>query len=234
VPRTPLRLLTIVTFGRSGSTALQSALNAHPDVLIRGENYNALSGLWNYWGSLVDSSSRHHSGKPNSPWFGTAKLDPEMAREDLTNHVYRTLLRPKASTLWAGFKEVRYEVAYFPTAAALCSYLLFLQELLPGLSFLINTRNPQSAARSGWWQQHPNAQTMLQQTNDIFLSTSHALTNMLGDQRVQLIDYDSWRLNHDLLVESLKTLGFPVDRGIIEQSLSTVLTHGQSAVRESH
>ena len=40
--------LTIVTFGRSGSTALQAALNAHPHTIIRGENYNALRGLHAY------------------------------------------------------------------------------------------------------------------------------------------------------------------------------------------
>ena len=222
-----LRLLTIVTFGRSGSTVLQSALNSHPNVLIRGENYNALSGLRDYWTSLVDSAARHQSGKPHHPWFGTAKLSPAQARDDLTNHVVSTLLRPKASTSWTGFKEVRYEGAYFPSTAALCSYLLFLQEMLPGLSFLINTRNPQAAARSGWWQQHPNAQGMLQRTNEIFHATSAALTKLLGEHRVQLIDYDSWRAQPEVLVQALSTLGFPADRGIIDHALAEVLIHGQ-------
>lgn len=224
------RFLTIVTFGRSGSTVLQSALNSHPNVLIRGENYNALSGLRDYWTSLVDSAARHHSGRPHHPWFGTAKLSPVQARDDLTTHVVGTLLRPKASTRWTGFKEVRYEGAYFPSTSALCAYLLFLQELLPGLSFLFNTRNPRAAAQSGWWQQHPNAQGMLQQTNNIFHATSSALTKLLGEHRVQLIDYDSWRTHPEILVKALDELGFPVDKDIIDDAVAKVLTHGQHPV----
>jgi len=230
VSTTRPRCLAIVTFGRSGSTVLQSVLNAHPDTLIRGENYNALTGLWDYWTSIVDSAGRHHSGKPNHPWFGTAKMAPVEVREDLTNHVFDALLRPKNSTTWTGFKEVRYEAAYFSTTTALCSYLLFLQELLPDLCFLLNTRDPETAARSGWWQQHPNAQEILHQTNDIFRSSSTALTNLLGEQRVQLIDYDSWRAKPELLFAALTSMGFPADKLTIERALSEILTHGQSQV----
>jgi hypothetical protein len=68
---------------------------------------------------------------------------------------------------------------------------------------------------------------MLQRTNDIFHATSAALTKLLGEHRVQLIDYDSWRTQPEVLVQALSTLGFPADRDIIEHALAEVLIHGQ-------
>lgn len=226
-PVQPTQFITIVTFGRSGSTALQSVLNAHPDVIVRGENYNALVGLWQYWTSLADASARHHAGKPNHPWFGTAKLDTHSALEDLRAHVIDRVLRPKPTTRWSGFKEVRYEKAYFPTTAMLLSYLLFLQELLPGLRFVINTRDPESAARSGWWSKHPDAQTVLSQTNQQLREASTALAQLCGSDRVQLLDYDDWKTDPSQVFDALKNLGFAPQEEIVKSTLETFLSHGQ-------
>ena len=38
-----LRYLTVVTYGRTGSTVVQAALNALPGVVVRGEN---VGGHW--------------------------------------------------------------------------------------------------------------------------------------------------------------------------------------------
>ncbi len=219
--------ITIVTFGRSGSTALQSALNAHPQTLIRGENYNALTGLWNYYTSIVDSASRHHAGQPDHPWFGTARLKPNTVRAELHDSVVNTLLRPRRDTQWLGFKEVRYESAYFTDPVFMASYLLFLQELLPGLSFLFNTRSAEQAARSGWWIEHPDAQSTLERTENTMRSTASLLSALLGENRVQLIDYDQWNSDSSLLTQALERLRFPVEPSLIDSALSTVLAHGQ-------
>ncbi|MHB1068086.1 MAG: hypothetical protein ACYC2Z_11785 [Candidatus Nanopelagicales bacterium] len=41
-----LRFVTVVTYGRTGSTVIQAALNALPGVVVRGENYAAMRGLY--------------------------------------------------------------------------------------------------------------------------------------------------------------------------------------------
>lgn len=228
VPATPTKFITIVTFGRSGSTALQAVLNAHPDVVIRGENYNALTGIWQYWTSVTDASDRHHAGRPNHPWFGTAKLDAQTALLDLRRHVLDTILRPKPTTRWSGFKEVRYEKAYFPTTTTLLSYLLFLQELLPGLRYLVNTRDPDSAAQSGWWQKHPDARTILMQTNQQLREVSEALGRLCGFDRIQLLDYEEWKHSSSRVYQALNNLGFEPDRQIVDATLGTFLSHGQA------
>ena len=225
---TGLKFLTIVTFGRSGSTILQSALNAHPGVIVRGENYNAFTGLWRYWTSIQDSAQRHHSGKPDHPWFGTAKLHPQSVLNDLHEHAVTRILRPKATTEWTGFKEVRYERAYFPDSVTLLSYLLFLQELFPGLAFLFNIRDPMEAAKSGWWSTHPDAVQVLEHTNSNLERVAYDLEELLGSHRVQTLNHDYWKLDSTLIVHALTHLGFPVQADLVTEVLSTHLTHGKS------
>ncbi|MEY4137633.1 MAG: hypothetical protein RL205_1761, partial [Actinomycetota bacterium] len=92
--RKPLRYLTVVTYGRTGSTAIQATLNALPGVLVRGENYNAFRGLHDYVQSIAETADRHSSGKPTHPWYGSAKLSPPDVVDDLRRHVVETVLRP--------------------------------------------------------------------------------------------------------------------------------------------
>ena len=82
-----LRFVTVVTYGRTGSTVLQAALNALPGVIVRGENYSALRGLNAYVQAIAETADRHHAGKPTHPWFGSARLSPADVVADLRRHV---------------------------------------------------------------------------------------------------------------------------------------------------
>ena len=175
-----LQFLTIVTFGRSGSTALQAALNAHPDTIIRGENYAALRGMQDYVDAVAAAADRHHAGKSHHPWFGTARLDATAVLRDQRRHVIEYLLRPKPTTRWTGFKEVRYEVGHISDADALANHLLFLNTLLPGMRYLVNVRDPQAASTSGWWSRHPDALTALHQTVENLRIATAELQAVLG------------------------------------------------------
>ena len=70
----PLRYLTVVTYGRTGSTALQAALNTLPGVLIRGENYSALRGIETYVQAIAETADRHHAKRARHPWFGSSSI----------------------------------------------------------------------------------------------------------------------------------------------------------------
>jgi hypothetical protein len=223
-----LHFLTIVTFGRSGSTALQSVLNAHPHTIIRGENYAALRGIEDYVVSIAAASDRHRSGKPQHPWFGTARLDPKAVLDDQRRHVVQFLLRPKPTTRWCGFKEVRYEVGHFHDADALAGHLLFLNTLLPGMRYLVNVRDPQAAARSGWWRDHPDARTALQGTVENLLSAGEVVRSVLGAGRVALLDHDRWSREPQLVVQALTELGYPVQAPLVHSVLAERLSHGQA------
>lgn len=224
-----LEFLTIVTFGRSGSTALQSALNSHPHTIIRGENYSALRGLQDYVESIAAAADRHNAGKPHHPWFGTARLNPSAVVAAQRAHIIEYLLRPKADTRWSGFKEVRYEVGHFADVDVLTAHLLFLNTLLPGIRYLVNVRDPSKAARSGWWSKHPDAIGALQATVDNLREATSVLQESLGASRAVLIDHDQWVGEPQIVVGALRDLGYPVDPDIVRAALGQQLEHGHKA-----
>lgn len=223
-----LRFVTVVTYGRTGSTALQAALNALPGVVVRGENYGALRGLHDYVQALTETADRHHAGRPSHPWFGSARLDPDAVLRGLRDHVVELLLRPPRGTTWAGFKEVRYEPGHFADYDLLLEYLLFLDALLPGIAYVVNVRSPEDAARSGWWTEHADAGTVLTQSRDRLIRVASDLTEVFGDGRVVLLDYDEWSQDPDVLMTGLASVGLPRADEAVRDVLATRLEHGRS------
>lgn len=221
--------ITIVTYGRTGSTALQAAMNALPGVVVRGENYNALRGLHAYVQAIAETADRHHAGKPTHPWFGSARLAPAEVLADLRRHVVDYVLRPKPTTTWAGFKEVRYEPGHFPDDDALLDYLLFLDKLLPGLRFLFNVRDAQAAARSGWWPDNPDALEVLERTRASLDSAASELNRILGAGRAVVVDYDRWSEDPSVVIDAFDALGLPHDDDAVREALGQRLSHGPHA-----
>ena len=221
----PVRYLTVVTYGRTGSTVLQAALNALPGVVVRGENYSALRGLDAYVQALAETADRHHAGKPTHPWFGSARLDPAAVVDDLRRHVLATVLRPRPDTRWVGFKEIR--LRSYKLLASLG--LLFLDKLFPGIVYVMNVRDPQEAARSGWWPHNDNALDVLGTTRAWLVAATGDLERMLGESRAVLLDYDQWKNDPQLLVDAFGAVGLPDDPAAVRAAVSNRLAHGPHA-----
>lgn len=223
---TDLQFVTVVTYGRTGSTVLQAALNALPGVIVRGENYSALRGLDAYVQSLAETADRHHAGRPTHPWYGSARLDPGAVLDDLRRHVLATVLRPKADTTWVGFKEVRYEPGHFADYDVLLNHLLFLDKLLPGIRYVMNVRDPEAAARSGWWPGNANAQEVLTTTRAWLADATDDLNRMLGPGRAVLLAYEEWDADPQVLVDAFAALGLPRDDDAVRAAVGERLEHG--------
>ena len=221
-----LRYITVVTYGRTGSTALQVALNALPGVLVRGENYAALRGLNAYVQAIAETADRHRGGKPKSPWYGARDLSAQAVLDDLRRHVVETVLRPAPDTRWIGFKEVRYEPGHFPAYDDLLNYLLFLDKLFPGMAYLMNVRDPHDASRSGWWPDNANAVEVLTTTRRWLIDAAVDLSQMLGAGRTEVVDYDAWTQDPDVLIDALARLGLPRDDDAVRTALTERLDHG--------
>ena len=221
-----LRYLTVVTYGRTGSTALQASLNALPGVLVRGENYNALRGLHDYARAVAQTADRHHAGRPTHPWYGSARLDPNLVLDDLRDHVLRTVLRPRPETAVIGFKEIRYEPGHFASYESMLDYLLFLGELLPGLTYLVNVRSPQDAARSGWWPDNDRALDVLSQTRDRLVLATDEINDVQGRQVAWRLDYADWAGRPEVLIDTYRAMGLPRDDAAVRSALGERLDHG--------
>lgn len=222
-----LRFVTVVTYGRTGSTAIQAALNALPGVLVRGENYGALRGLRAYVQSVAGTADRHRAGKPTHPWFGSARLDPAAIVADQRRHVIEHLLRPREGTRWAGFKEVRYEPGHFAGGYdELLDYLLFLGQLLPGLRYVMNVRDPATAARSGWWPGNDDALAVLATTATWLEDAVADLDRMRGPGTAVLLRYEDWSRDPQAAIDAFASLGLPRDDEAVRAALAQRLGHG--------
>lgn len=221
--------MTVVTYGRTGSTAIQASLNSLPGVLVRGENYAALRGLGSYLQSVAEVADRHHARKPTHPWFGSAGLTPSAVLADLRRHVVDHLLKPEGDVTWLGFKEVRYEPGHFATYDELLQHLIFLGRLFPGLRYLVNVREPADAARSGWWPDNLDALNVLTTTRAWLLAAVADLNEFFKGQRAVGVAYEHWSVDPQYLIDAYSELGLPRDDEAVRAALAERLEHGSHA-----
>lgn len=154
-----LRFLFIVTYGRSGSTLLMGLLNAQPGFCIRGENQGVLYDLFQFQSKAVAARAKQRRGEPltpRNPWYGIEHYPAELAAARMRQLVIETLLRPEPGTRVTGFKEIRWWMSH-PV-----EYLDFIESLFPGARFLLNTRNLDDVAQSGWYREQEDVAARLQ------------------------------------------------------------------------
>jgi hypothetical protein len=93
----------------------------------------------------------------------------------------------------------------------------------------MNVRDPQDAARSGWWPGNANAEEVLTVTRDRLSEAVADLTRMLGPGRAVLVDYDDWRGRPEVLSDAFALLGLPRDDEAVRRAVDTRLEHGPHA-----
>lgn len=150
--------LFVITYGRSGSTLLQTLLNNMPGVLIRGENNLALAPLIESWWRLV-SSKRDYGrayNKMNEPWYGIADVDTDAYARAMVDAFCAQVLRPQPETRIMGYKEIRYNTL----GPRLDRLVNFVMTYFPDPKIIFNTRDSASVAKSGWFRNHPEQETL--------------------------------------------------------------------------
>jgi hypothetical protein len=140
----------IVTYGRTGSTLLQSLLNSIDGCLVRGENHNFCYHLYQAAAALGRSkweNADEAASEPGHPWYGAREVSAARFVEQVRPLIRAQLLGDAApvAVRSLGFKEVRY------TLPDLRRYLDFLWRVMPGPAFIVLTRDHEEVVRSGWW-----------------------------------------------------------------------------------
>lgn len=142
----------IVTYGRSGSTLLQSMLQGIPGAHIVGENFGALYFLFSGFQRLA-KAKRKWGGKEqpkNSPWYGADKLDPVRFRDKMVNLFVEEAIQPPKNVRWYGFKEIRYGEGVMGDDFE--PFVSFLRRAFPNAYIVFNSRNGQDVSKSRWWK----------------------------------------------------------------------------------
>lgn len=210
----------IVTYGRSGSTLLQNILNSIPGYLIRGENKNALFGLFQSTGAAREAKDKFRNIQHlpvNHPWFGAEKIPPVEYRDELIASFTRHIIRPTGSERAIGFKEI----SYFLDNSAFPHYMDFLLSAFEEAYVVFNIRNPDEVIKSGWWTNwRPDEAT----------SAINSYIGMMRDynrgcDRSIIVDYNAYIEDPDFLIPLFEFLGEHFDRNRIEDILSVRLRH---------
>lgn len=142
--------LFVVTYGRTGSTALQNVLNSIPDFLIRGESGGALNHLAKSIMSIENGqNSQRRTDNPAHPWFGIGDVNLQNYRAELVDSFSRIILRPSADTRMTGLKDIRFTTEHL-NDDEFAKTLSFLRAF-PGCRIVFLTRDPVAVAQSGWW-----------------------------------------------------------------------------------
>lgn len=148
----------IVTYGRSGSTLLQSILQSIPGSHIVGENFNVLEGLFRT-SQRVRKARRKWGGKEhpdNHPWYNADKIRPVSFEKSVVDIFVEDVLRPPKDVRWYGFKEIRFPALGDDFAA----YLNFHKRNFPNAFFVFNSRKGEDVANSAWWKKKPRKEVL--------------------------------------------------------------------------
>ena len=218
------KFVFVVTYGRSGSTLVQSLLNTLPGACIRGENGNALMPLARAWHSvntaqnLTSMKRARVTSAPDNPWFGGENIRPWRFGNQLARVFESEILAPPPGTRIAGFKEIRWTSE--PTSFA--QTLTFAQTFFRNAHFVFNTRDHAQVAQSGWWA-HQDRDTVLDrliETETLFDAYRAANPN-----HCIRVHYNDYIADHDALRPMFEFLDEPYDADAVAQVMAHKLTH---------
>jgi hypothetical protein len=213
------RFAFIVTYGRSGSTVLQSILATIPGSHITGENLDALSGLFHSYRCAVEAR-REQGAEPRlaagDPWRGAHRIDPQGYNRKLARAFLEEVLRVPRSATLVGFKEIRYF-----DHEDLEDYLDYIRLTFDPALLIFNRRKADDVARSGWWKSHPNDTAEEVRRFD---QRTEAYASMHPDF-CMVVNYDEYLADPQVLESLFTRLGARFDLATLRNVLALRLKH---------
>ncbi len=225
-PWTQYRYVFIVTYGRSGSTLLQSLLNSCPGVQVRGENHNTLFHLHRAILSATETRKfgRHPQTKaPDAPWFGAPQIRPVAFEAGVLGGFVRNVLAPDPETLVTGFKEIRY-IRSFIAKPQFAPYMDFLLTKFPQAKVVFNSRRASDVARSAFFADHNSSDIA-----DWVAEADHnfATYNRGSDKTIHM-QYEDYVEDHRLVHQMLEFLNLDWTAEAVEQVFAKPLNHAKT------
>ena len=142
------RFVIVLGQGRSGSTLILRLLNGVPGVRISGENLRAFDHLRHFADNYRQADRHRHSNFYKLAWAAPCN------HEQILGYLRQMVIAMHGPGDLIGFKEIRYGRESYEEFAA---DLDWLRGLLPGVRFVLNTRDTESCIHSEWWAKDPAA-----------------------------------------------------------------------------
>ncbi len=215
------KFVVIVTYGRSGSTLLQTALQTIDRACIRGENNNALYPLFRSW-KRAHNTRYNQGGAPipqHGPWYGADEIVPRRFGERLAEAFIGEILTPPAGTRVLGFKEIRFHDA---EDGEMPEFLDFIRAFFFPCRLVFNTRRATDVARSSWWKD-VEMEKVVEMVED--LDRQYADYAAAHPEDCFLVRYDDYTKDRAALRPLFEFLGEPFDEARLEAAFSRQLSH---------
>jgi hypothetical protein len=222
------RYVFIVTYGRTGSTVLQSLIGSIPGHYMAGENNYALHGLYQSYRDCRIMREQHGTGyvPPDSPWYGGFAADPDHYARSLIESFVFDMMRPPRGAKVVGFKEIRY-LAHLDD---LPDFIRFMSHFFPGAKFIFNTRDVEDVSRSAWWRNADRHE--LGERVERLKSIMHDLSVEMPDRFVNVV-YEEWSRDPEALRPMFDFLEAPFDAGRLQRILDKPLLHMKTPKAEA-
>lgn len=190
-------------------------LNSLPGFCIRGENYNALAHLCNFYRAAKDTRGQiaKKSMLPVHPWYGADLIAPDEVREAVRKTFVETILKPPADARVVGCKEIRINWNEVPDLDA---FLAEVVEIFGDVKIIFNHRDLLATSKSSWWKDTAHS-----------YATIRGMDQRLRDNRFAGAD-NAFHVEYDELVKGpeharqlTEFLGVPFDPAAYEKVMAT-------------
>ena len=239
------KFIFIISVGRSGSTLLQSILNTHDNVVIRGENNNFFYYMMLAHESLLrDDGRKPAATNPTQPWYGFGNYDQKLFVNTVRKLGIKYMLGEFNSDQveYLGFKEIRY-FDFFERQKygdkqpilkdsgdngrrKLRELIIFLNKIFRPAFFILLERDGYEISKSGWWVK-PGLYEKEKLAKDIaifYKKTKRILTNNKLD--FFTINYEALKnQNHKEIEKLFKKIGIQYNQTKCKEVLNTRLIH---------
>lgn len=119
-----------------------------------------------------------------------------------------------------GWKENNINPAY-ESYDTCYRYLKQLNNIFPGIVYIINIRDPRDTAKSAMWSSRKNAYDLIVQNNNFFEDISN---NLLKNNSI-LLNYDIWSTDPQILINNLSKIKVDLNINDVEKIFSNRYNH---------
>lgn len=190
-------------------------LNSLPGFCIRGENYNALSHLSEFYRSVKMTTGQvaKKSMQPVHPWYGADLIRIDEVKKAVRDMFVDTVLRPPADATVVGCKEIRIG---WNEIADIDVFLSEVIEIFEDVKIIFNHRDILATSKSSWWKDTAHSYATIRAMDQRLRENKFA-----DAPNVFHVEYEELIKGPEHARKLNGFLGVPFDRAAYEKVLAT-------------
>ena len=190
-------------------------LNSLPGFCIRGENYNALSHLSDFYRAAKKTTGQvgKKSMQPVHPWYGADLIKINEVKEAIRDTFVNTILKPPSDATVIGCKEIRVN---WNEITDIDVFLTEVMEIFDDAKIIFNHRDILATSKSSWWKDTAHSYATIRAMDQRLRENMYAKA-----PNVFHVEYEELIKAPEHARKLTEFLGVPFDRPSYEKVLAT-------------